>query len=334
MEEENPKKKPLVRPIRTYKDDVANLVKNQKVSTAKIVLAEQQKRQASGEYQDSEEEKEKSPVPKIIISFLLIILGFGALFFAFQYNLLPEKVSERIKKMVNQNEETKLLREESTTKIYIGIKNASEIRNELIETIKKTDTSKLNGITKIEILKREKMEDGQEVETEIETQNFFNILSSRTPNRLIRSLNSQFFLGVYHDSNPSPFLIFQTDELDLTFSQTFTWEETMYFDLQEVLDLRKNQQEIFIETSTSTEDIISSTSSTSTPDITEVTPSFETNNFVDLVILNKDVRAIVDDQGEIVLMYSFIDNKNLLIVKNKKIFSEIINRISNQTLLR
>ena len=69
------KKRFLVRPLRTYKDDIATFVKNKRVSTAKIVMAEEDRRhkQTQAATKNSEETKKKKF--GLSLSFGLVILG-------------------------------------------------------------------------------------------------------------------------------------------------------------------------------------------------------------------------------------------------------------------
>jgi hypothetical protein len=94
-----------------------------------------------------------------------------------------------------------------------------------------------------------------------------------------------------------------------------------------------------VEVATSTIDSlgeISETSSTTTKEISvpNLEPDFNPINFTDLLILNRDVRAILDEEKNIILMYSFIDNENILITKDRETFREAVERVSSQKLLR
>ena len=56
--------------------------------------------------------------------------------------------------------------------------------------------------------------------------------------------------------------------------------------------------------------------------------------FEDRIIRNKDVRVMKDSAGNIVLLYGFLDQKNLVITTNEQTFQEILNRFFASHIVR
>ncbi len=91
--------------------------------------------------------------------------------------------------------------------------------------------------------------------------------------------------------------------------------------------------------STSTRSLASTTStSTSSSTIDTITPltPYTTikGKFVDKIIKNKDVREFVSSDGNIIFLYSFIDNAKLVITSNEATLTEIIARLEKGAFMR
>lgn len=345
----------VIRPLRTYQDDISKLIQNQKISTAKIVLAEQQHNQQEEEVGEEIEKKNLSPVIKIILSVFLIILGFGAIFFTFQYNLIPKQ----IKKIIGSNQNNQIITEKSQININIDDKNSFEIRKEIANKILETDSfENINDeIISINLNKTETIEKNDAEEKVIvnaTARNLFYILDIVEKDRLVRSFNDPFLLAIWTGIENVPFLILKTSDINLSFAEVHQWESAMYSDLRDVLNLKKEVPE-FIEV---LDDILASSSpstaegnvgpintgtnsATSTASTTPAIklipnpePKFDPKKFTDLVILNRDARAVLDESGSTILIYSFISDDTLVFTKDLNVLKKIINKISTQNLIR
>jgi hypothetical protein len=338
--DKNDDKSQAIRPIRTYRDDVSSLVKDQKISTSTIMLAEQKRREAmqmNGEM-ETEEPKTKSKIIKIFFTLFFIVLGFSTIFYVIKNDLVPEQ----IKNIINLNSEKEdIIRKDTKSDISIGVKNNTEVRLEIIRNVERLEVE--NGeVNEIVISKTLYDEEENPYEERITSNEFLNVIGTNTSDKLERSLNNEFLFGLYKKNINIPFIIFKTDESDIAFAEFYNWENQMYYDLRDIMRLKEIPDEEIIEVvevATSTIDSlreISETSSTTTKEISvpNLEPDFNPINFTDLLILNRDVRAILDEEKNIILMYSFIDNENILITKDRETFREAVERVSSQKLLR
>jgi predicted ATP-binding protein involved in virulence len=108
--------------------------------------------------------------------------------------------------------------------------------------------------------------------------------------------------GIY-SSNPNKiFFILSTDDYGLTYSGMLKWESTMANDLSPFF------QNIDIQSTS--------------------TPLFQDDSFN-----NHDVRVLRNSNGQIVLMYGFIDKNTLVIVPDETIFQSIANKYINSKLI-
>ncbi|MFW5872073.1 MAG: hypothetical protein ACOCUT_03110, partial [bacterium] len=338
----------IIRPLRTYKDDVASLVKDQQLSTSKIMLAEQKRRQSEqlNETETEDKSKSKSTILKVFFTVLFVVLGVSAIFYVIQNDLVPDQ----IKNIANlNNEKNEIIRKESESDISIGIKTNAEVRQEIIRNIEGLEIDE-DSVEEIVISKTLYDEEDNSYQERITANDFLNIIDTNTSDRLERTLNDRFLFGLYKNETNTPFIILKTDEADIAFAEFYDWENQMYYDLREIMRLKdipseesrgesENSMATSTENATTTSATSTSTSTatstaTSTNETPEREPGFNPRDFKDLLIMNRDVRAIIDDEENIILMYSFIDSENILITKDRETFREIIDRISSQRLLR
>jgi len=327
------KEQSFVRPLRTYKDDVANLVKDNKLSTSKIVLAEQKRRQRNPEEyaQNNPDEKGgKKKVFKFIAAIILFTLGGGVIWSIFTFGLIPESIKKVTTDFQQENE---ILRVEDIVEISTKNRTDQEMKKLLVNEISKIQSDTLDQVIELRILKEQISEEGQTSEIDINSQEFFGILNSNANDKLIRSLKSDFLYGVYKEVEPAPFIILKTSDINITFAEIFKWEGIMYKDLKEFLNLKSEVPDFITETVLDNEEDPTSTS-TKTVLIENTEPQFSPSNFTDIVISNRDARVIADEEGGVILIYSFIDDETILFTKNIEAFKQLIQRISTQKLLR
>ncbi len=135
---------------------------------------------------------------------------------------------------------------------------------------------------------------------ELSITDFINILRLRLPSPFTRSLLPEYMLGIHTFDGNELFLLLKSSSYDATFAGMLAWEKTMTIDLRDIFN---------IPPSTSAGAIISE------------------KKFEDVVIENKDARAILDETGEIILMYSIPNENTVIITKSKDTFKEILNRL-------
>ena len=370
-------KKFLIRPLRTFEDDVANLVKKQKVSTAKIVMAEQVRRLEQKDVGIKEVEavivppqkpkktlfkkknlhrkitmydqrianvdgaqileektvrkikskkalnvpqsvknKEKQQLPiKGILSITLVILGIVLIISAVVFTDIENRILN-IVQIDHSNEEENLIQEDTNVAIYTDNKTAREIRGLVQSKISQSSNLGLKDILEIKIQKRSISNvEGSSGSQDISTSEFFRVLESSAPESLVRSLHSDFMLGVINIGTVKPFILFRTNDLDQSYASMFEWESTLYRDINDIFYTTLGLEDFY------------------NPD-SEPTPTFDPRSLKDEIMINRDTRAIVDDSGEILFFYSFIDSEHLLMTSDIEALREIIQRLNVQRLIR
>lgn len=155
--------------------------------------------------------------------------------------------------------------------------------------------------TGVVLVQLEKL-DGKQISTSKE---LLNLLGARAPSTLERNLTKEFALGTHTSvTDKTFFLILRTQEFGAAFSGLLDWESAMREGLT------------FLDTKIE---------STSTP-----------YAWKDLIIKNKDVRALVNQEGDddIVLAYTFLDKNTILIANNLSGLSELTNIYASRTIAR
>jgi flagellar basal body-associated protein FliL len=141
--------------------------------------------------------------------------------------------------------------------------------------------------------------------TLIITPSLFNILEAKNPTSLTRALDPDFILGYHSSLGNKPFLLFTVNSYENAFAGMLNWEKTMYQDFSPIFvreDTKLEKQTIY--------------------------------EFKDVVIVNKDVRVILNNEGKIEFAYSFLNKNTLLITNNESTLEEIFRRINTAGLER
>lgn len=140
----------------------------------------------------------------------------------------------------------------------------------------------------------------------VSTSRLFEVLSTNAPGSLLRSFEPLFMWGSYWES---PFLIIKLSSFENAYAGMLNWEKDMYEDIGEIFVPDKFR------------DLLATSTTQTIPE------------FVDITDRNKDIRALVKD-GETLLMYSFFDNKMLVITDDISAMRVLIDRLNREKLSR
>ncbi|HJO89752.1 MAG TPA: hypothetical protein QF620_01075 [Candidatus Paceibacterota bacterium] len=310
-ESQNEKEEVPLRTIRTYKDDLAQVVGKKKESLVSIATAENERRVKNGEPLDSIEDEvsKKQRLKKIgiiILSATLFVLGAGSVFYFYgKSGTETVKPDSSIPSVIFSDEEEEFeITDLSRRQILNGL-----------TTLK--DHSRLSiGRTKNVFITQSFVdEEGIETRELVGASDFLNAINAQLPTSFLRSLEPLFMFGVYHFDGNRPFLILKNSFYENTFAGMLSWERDIKEDLAPLFGPAEF-------------DVVSGNDSeTNTPSI--IVPTFS-----DFVIKNKDARILKDNSGEIVLMYSFIDKNTIVITTNENTFSEVFTRMTSSRTLR
>jgi hypothetical protein len=166
-------------------------------------------------------------------------------------------------------------------------------------------------------------------ETPITMQTFFSLMAPDAPSTLTLALAPQFLLGLHSFGGNQPFLILKTDSYEQAYAGMLSWEDSMQNDL---LPLFSYTPEATIgeqpaTSSTATSTAISTTTSAVSNSQILATP------FTDDIVDNHSARVIEDAQGNILFLWTFVDQNTIVITTNADTLQEIISRNTNAATL-
>jgi len=277
--------------IRTYHTDIARTIKNKKYSIAQIALAQSRKSDKKNPYVIKEKARN---FRYYVAALVLLIIGIGASIFIVQ-------------SLGEGEEEIALMRDEiifANNRVDIDTTqyNRRDFLNKIDEIIS-SSSGQIGSISEIVI---------KVGENPIDASNFLELLNSRISGEFDRALEGEMFAGIHIFDTNEPFLIIKIRQFDRAFAGILDWEENIIEDLSYIEYDR---------------DIIQLGTSTplSTSTISALTADTE---FRDIVIKNRDARAIHDKFGNIRLVYSFPNKNTLVIANNEDTLAEIFDRLT------
>ena len=131
----------------------------------------------------------------------------------------------------------------------------------------------------------------------VNIKDFFNYFNVNLSPELLDSLKNNFMLAILHTSQKWPILIFRVKSYERSFSAMLKWEKKMGDDLKNIFKIENIEKSKVL--------------------------------FIDKEIKNHDTRALFDQNGKIILIYSFVNQKYLIITTNKDAIIKVFKRISS-----
>lgn len=297
--EEEKRKKGKTSSIRTYQSDIAEAVQSKKASLVTIAIAESKRK-----------EKQKKAPPKkpatkkrlgkttvLLVALLFVALGAGAVYFIFYYKNLTDDTS-----LTPDVELGSMIVVEKV----LGLPTEGLDRTLLISEIRKiTENTALSLGDVAEIIPtKSKLTGG---EKKIDADELFEILNTNVDAAFARSMKDEFVLGVHNFGVNRTFLILKTSFFENAFAGMLRWENKIEEDLTFLM------QEQRVESDT----------------LPVTTTEFSVYEFKDIVVRNRDARALMDEAGNIKIIYSFPNRETLVVTNNKGTLVEVFERLTS-----
>ena len=294
----------VVKSLRTYERDVADSIRGGQ-TVMSINRAAQKQKEERHQISEQTEVVARNSL-KTIISVVLILAALGTLGVVFfvgkqQAPVAPAVVVRTIVSVDNTR----------------NVKINSTARDTFVNDIKKAvqdtrDPGEGNQSANKSLV-------ALNLGTSITADTFFKSVAKNIPASLIRAFNSEWLFGFHSLTHHEPFLIVGIDSFDNAYSGMLLWEQNMPTDLREIF-LANNIAEV--------------TSTVGTTTVKQKVPVPLKKQFEDKLVKSRDTRVLKNDQGDIVLLYSFIDTKYVVITTNEETFREIIARYLAAGLVR
>ncbi len=339
--------------LRTYKNDISHTVETDKITTAKIMLAEQkQQEKVAAQVPETSVRKPKN-VLALLSGIALVVAALGLVGY-FGYAKLGPKAPS-----VMLPQTSFFLFAFDGDEFIDATQNKPEVlsaTDAVIEGVRMT--AKDNTYTELVFYKTNR-DTGQS--NRLTANEFFRLHDVQLPTNIARSISSEFAYGLYKNAGVAePFVVIGLVDYESAYDSMFAWEPTLAIDMREFFP---NLMKIFgdnpavpvevsgmststVATTTATSTGASAATSTSaapvtattTQSATSTTPAYAPINrnvqFVDVVLSNRDTRALRDQNGAPYFYYAFIDRDKILFAQDPKLIPEIIRKIREKQLIR
>lgn len=321
-----------IQKLRTYKADVQEAVKSQNISTARILLQEQQRRAKLALSEESTTLKSSKNKIFFVLALILITLAGGIFGYSFYLSNQPQQPTSKI-----IIERPDFINVEQQLGISVTLRNKRDVLRDIESLIVAPIEEK--SINELLILhSKDNFENGKKTvdQVPITTAEFFSLTESRAPNSLVRSLDNKFMIGVYGIGVGEPFTLFKVKDFENTFASLLSWEPLIARDLQPIFFTDISPEKLSRNPLIGTPVVIEqATTSSSTPRVTETFDiRFDPTTFSDVVIQNRDARVIRNEFGEIIFFYTFIDEEHLIFTAKEEVLTEVMRRLRGARLIR
>jgi hypothetical protein len=302
-----PKEIPTVQPLQTYRGDIESLIKDKNISVVNIAAAEAEKRaQASHTPEQGGADEGRSLLTKIMMMLggLVLLAATGGIGI-FIYTELTATVP------IPEDTPAPFMTVDKTT--VVALPQAELSRVTLMQELEKAKQASGVSLGLIERLLPATVSTTLEGDTRtaFPAERFLEALASNTPEELVRTLEPQYLLGVHIFDGPQAFIILRTDSYERAFAAMLEWERTLQNDLAPLFTRVPRPR------------------TPEEPSATSTAPSAQIFNtgFVDQIVENRDTRAIHNEAGDLLLLWTFLDRNTIVLTTNEYTLREIISRL-------
>lgn len=266
-----------IHPLRTLQTDLAGAVKTEQLSATKIAITEQEKKQLV-----PEKATPANGVGRKIIAFLILLIIFFALGGAGFWYAKNKNETVANPKITVQS----FIYAENSTEINTTVKKTDELKT-IMANLLATQGSTGETINNIYFTEEKIDTDGKTtIKNLIGFEKFLIYSQSAIPTDFARFVTA-YMLGIYKGTeNSSLFIALKIDLYENVFQELLDNEKGYFRQIFQSLDNKSLE-------------------------------SVAGQNFSDYLYKNLKTRALKDETGKIVLIYSFLDRQTLVIAQNE-----------------
>lgn len=290
---EKPPAKESVPSLHTLKQDLQQVVHDQKISVVKAAALEQEKKRPPVFAPGPQSNRVKNTVVAALVLLFLGGAALGGVYVVVQGRAapLPEQPTDS------------LVFAEQTVSLQLEGQTPIQLKN-LLADARGSSNASLGSITRIAPVKTNSST--EEASTRLATlAEFLSAIGAAPPEELMRSLGQDFFFGLHTVDRNAPLLVIPVLSYDRAFAGMLAWESTLSADLAPIY--------------------------ARVPDLVLGEGGIpQKRTFTDVVMRNYDVRALTDDSGAVALYYSFPTRGLLVIAESPYTFTELLSRLQAQ----
>lgn len=278
----------ILKPLRTYQGDVAETLKKQKTSVVQMVLAEHDKKER---FKEESRATSKRNLPLIVISVVFALVGIGALGGGTFYFINKRSAQTPVEPIAVSS----IIFAETAKEISIDERTPDSLARTISAEVSSARL-RLDTIENVYFTKQIG-DTPTNITARISVQEFFTALNSVIPDALLRSFDSDFMFGIHAFNGNEPFIILKTNFFENSFSGMLKWEERMGRELFPLFG-------------------------------SPVNDALSDKKFQDIVIKNRDLRALLNENKDIVLLYTFYDRNTIIITRTISTMDEVVSRLT------
>lgn len=219
--------------VRTYKADLNETVNTDKITTAKILIAEQKKQEKIKARKDKNSIENPVNKFKLALSIILIGLAVVAILYGTFIYILPNINREEnnnqnvveVEKIIEINEAVSL---DTTNRLKEDV--LVDVQNFFSKTFKENS---VNELVLYEINFDE--ESGQTKTNKLSISNLFRLFGFNPPYVFDRNLSDDYLLGSFYlNSENKKFLLIKLSDFENTYNSIFDYEKDLVFDFKNI----------------------------------------------------------------------------------------------------
>lgn len=278
--------------VHTFKDDVQNLVQNNKMSMARIAAMESDRGARLPKH--AKIKTLRKPTIVVMLSIVLLVaagvMSTGA-FYVYKLNTTPNLTPQF---------DPAILFTEARESIDVTEKNSRGVIS-LLGNARKNTLFSLGSIVELYLTQLIDTGEGEKTPSHLSSVNFLQIINAKVPETFLQTLGLDYIVGIHVIDESVPFLVLTTQSYGHAFAGMLQWEKNIEEDLTPFF-------------------------SPNTAFVKPATADGE-NTFSDTVVENLDVRILRDTNGDIRMLYTFINRTTIVITTNIRTLLELSGRL-------
>ena len=301
--------------LETFQRDIERVVQDNKVSVLSIATAEADRRASGAPAMDDTDAAEKRSTllrnsAMIAAGVIFLVAASGALaYFVHKTTPLPHTTTVEPNApfiSVDDVKDITITNDESREQILASLaaaKQATSLSIGLMSQLLVTEsTTSANG----------------DALRALSAQEFFTKVAPHMPQDLARNLKPPYLLGVHVYNDNQAFIVASVYSYEQGYSGMLAWEENLKSDLAPLFNYtpRAHIPEEKVATSTPPTD-----------------SQLIKTGFIDKVVENNDARVLINDSGDIYLLWTFLDRNTLVITTNDATLREVIRRLKDAPII-
>ncbi|MCA9355943.1 hypothetical protein H6790_00380 [Candidatus Nomurabacteria bacterium] len=231
----------------------------------------------------------KRNVAYIVATFFVLVVTVGLVVFILAKNNQEAKIPDNYEAPSRFN----ILLADEVKDIYVPSLQKDQVYG-LIESVFQEEGSVRGALTLYPIVY-------EQTDIQASSVEFLESINSEVSAQFKRVLSPIFDVGVYHEDAPERFFLFATTNFDTSFSAMLKWEATMYQEFAPFFGLPTKDAQ---------------------------GNSLGNPIFGDRLIANRDARIVIDREGNIIFLYSLLDQAHILITDNPETMQTVVERLN------